>query len=464
MSLIESLVPKTKYGFRVAHQPFPVDTVLFTALVISIFDKVEAGRAPVEERRAFSYRKAPGLDATLFIPDRSYNKWIGYLQTFLFDNDKYSYVIRTDISDFYQQIYRHRLENILDSMTGETAVVRRIEQFIADWRAQQSFGLPIGTNAARLLAEAALSDTDQALASEGYEFTRYVDDFVVFVRKDQDPYAALAFLARHLSSNEGLALNNQKTRVMEWHEFMEFLGEPSAEDDATKEDSATERLFWAAYGQDGVEQEALEALMMRDLRKELEDLLAEPFWDMGRIRVVLHAMRLVRNADVANYIRANLSNLIPFAKDVCLLIEEFVTAEVPGFENMGDELVDLLLSPRMRDLDNARAWFMELGVRQVVQFSSAAVRRLAVLTGVLDTRQLHLLRWRDRDVNFFRQHKSRVSEIPAWSQPTFIFGARCLPKDEYTHWIKGTRSRLQFPLAREFSDWCLATYDTDIMR
>ena len=66
MSLVEALVPKSKFGFRTAHQPFLVDTVIYTALVLKIFDAVEYGRDAMENNRAFSYRKKPGLDASLF--------------------------------------------------------------------------------------------------------------------------------------------------------------------------------------------------------------------------------------------------------------------------------------------------------------------------------------------------------------------------------------------------------------
>ena len=69
MSLIESLIPKTKFGFRIAHQPYPVDTIIFTALIYKIYDAVEAGRDDIRSNRAFSYRKAPGLTPELFLPD-----------------------------------------------------------------------------------------------------------------------------------------------------------------------------------------------------------------------------------------------------------------------------------------------------------------------------------------------------------------------------------------------------------
>lgn len=459
MSLVEALVPKSKFGFRAAHQPYPIDTLVYTALVLSIFDAVEAGRDPKENMRAFSYRKSTGLDPNLFHQDRTYRHWLLHIQSNLF-SDEYSHAIRTDISDYYSRIYRHRLENILDSLSGEGRTVKRIEGFLSDWRSRQSFGLPVGSSASRLLAEAALNDTDMALISEGYEHTRYVDDMVIFVRKGQDPYAILGFLAKQLMENEGLSLNIQKTKIMDWDEFLNSTGAPDAGDDEAKEKFATEKLFWAAYGQEDIDADALNELMLRDLRKELEDLLDEPFWDMGQIRIVLHAMRLVKNEDVAEYIRSNLEKLVPFAKDVCLLIEEFIESGINGFEDLGSELTDLLLTPRMQPLDCARAWFLELGVRKHVQFSNADIRRLDSLSGTLDIRQLHLIRWRMEDLNYFRSRKARVHEIQPWAQPSFIFGASCLPKDEYAHWLRSIKSRIQLRLAKEFISWCESVQET----
>ncbi|TXN00544.1 RNA-directed DNA polymerase [Methylobacterium sp. WL64] len=460
MSLVESLVPKMKYGFRVAHQPYPVDTLIYTALVLFIYDDVERGRDAPEHNRAFSYRKIVGLDSNVFTPERNFRNWIGHLAIQAFREDC-NYVIKTDISDFYLRIYRHRLENILSHLSGNAKAVRIIEKLLSDWRGRQSFGLPVGSSASRLLAEAALNDTDMALISEGYDFTRYVDDMVIFLKKDQDPYAALAFLAKQLSSNEGLSLNNQKTKVLEWKEFIASVDQNTPEDDPSQEALATEKLFWAAYCNEDIDQDALEALMKKDLQKELEDLLSESFWDMGSIRIVIHAMRLVKNPEVAAYIRINLPDLVPFAKDVCLLIKDFIEAEIDGFGEISGEITDLLLSIRMRPLDCARAWFLDLGVQKLVRFDSVDIRRLDALTGTLDIRQLHLIRWRSNDLNYFRSRKTRVSEITIWSQPSFIFGASCLPKDEYEHWIRGIKSRLQFPLAKEFTDWCLRNHGKD---
>jgi hypothetical protein len=71
----------------------------------------------------------------------------------------------------------------------------------------------VGGGAARLLAELALVDTDQALRDGGITATRFVDDFRIFLRNSESPYDALGFLAEHLAINEGLSLNAAKTSV-----------------------------------------------------------------------------------------------------------------------------------------------------------------------------------------------------------------------------------------------------------
>jgi hypothetical protein len=455
LSLVESLVPKTRFGFRTAHQAFLPDLVYFTSAVLSLAEKIEAGRDSASSRRAFSYRLLPLGSPELFDTKRKYKDWLEYIQGVLWFSTEYTHVVITDISDFYSRIYRHRLENIVESITGDAKTTKVIEQSLADWRSRQSFGIPVGSNASRILAEAALNDTDLALSSEGYEFTRYVDDIMLFVKDGQDPYAALAFLANHLAINEGLALNNQKTKVLSWEEFRQKFDEKSGEDEDAAHDAALEMLFWAAYGEDTADPDALARLMLIDLQKELEAALDESVWDMGKIRILLKALRLTGDERAAEYVRANAEALIPFAKDLVLFIESFVKNGSRAFDGFSGDLVRIILSTRLRPLDCSRAWLLELGARGIIQFTPSQVRELDQLSGSLDVRQLHIIRWKQGDVNYFRSRKSRLDELNYWTQPTFIYGAMCLPRDEYRAWIGSIRSRLNFPLSQLFIKWCL---------
>jgi hypothetical protein len=65
MSVLESLVPKSRYNFRVAHQLYPIDNVLLTGAVYSISSELEACRLPIGDG-PFSYRCSPNDEFDLF--------------------------------------------------------------------------------------------------------------------------------------------------------------------------------------------------------------------------------------------------------------------------------------------------------------------------------------------------------------------------------------------------------------
>jgi len=156
----------------------------------------------VSSIEAFSYRFAPDEKGSLFRMDRTYKDWLKTQIALVNGNLKIRHVIATDISDFYARINFHRLENLLDETAPSHGAARYIKKHIKVIRAKQSFGLPVGGSAARVLAELSLIDTDRALQQDGRLATRFVDDFRIFLRADENPYDALAFLAEQLSINE----------------------------------------------------------------------------------------------------------------------------------------------------------------------------------------------------------------------------------------------------------------------
>jgi hypothetical protein len=70
-------------------------------------------------------------------------------------------------------------------------------------------------------------------------------------------------------------------------------------------------------------------------------------------------------------------------------------------------------------------------------------------------RQMILMRHQLADVNYFRRGKSRIDELNDWLKPVFLYGATCLPTDEYVVWLGNIRKRMSFPLAELFCDWTL---------
>ncbi|MBY3171705.1 RNA-directed DNA polymerase [Rhizobium laguerreae] len=455
LSSLDSLVPKSRHGFRVAHQLYPTDTIFLLAATFSIGPQIEAARGGAD-RPGSSYRFEPGNEFAMFAPNCRFGNWLldQYGHT-MFAEGQYTHVVEADIADFYQRIYHHRLENGLLDAAGDITETRLIRSFLRDIRARQSFGIPVGGNATRLLAELSLVDIDRALLGEGYQFTRYVDDFRIFIKPNQDPYNALAFLADNLWSSEGLSLSTAKTRVIPFEQYREQLELSSGEDASQAEESAAERLLYALYDAEEGEQPP-EDLVNLDLVAEIHTEIEKEFWDLGKIRVLLRCMKLTRDANAANFLRQNYSILMPFAKELVLLMEELASAEDISFQDMEVPIVDLILTPAIRHLHVTRAWLLELFVRGVISISAAQARRLDVLSDTLDQRALFRIRARLGEVHYFRQRKARIHEFTPWLQPAFIYSAACLPADEYRTWLGNIRLNLNFPLSPLFADWARA--------
>ena len=101
---------KSNGTYRIVHQLEPVDAVIYTAMAYEIAPSVEAARLPVAMKAACSYR--------LQIHEGSFfSAGGGYPD---FDTrttelaNQFKYILATDITDFYNQIYLHRLNNAIE--------------------------------------------------------------------------------------------------------------------------------------------------------------------------------------------------------------------------------------------------------------------------------------------------------------------------------------------------------------
>lgn len=107
----------------------------------------------------------------------------------------------------------HRLENTLLSIPEiNTDVVKLINEILLFWSNRDSYGLPVGSNASRILAEASLIDVDKYLMERNIIFSRFVDDFRLFAKDAKEAHTWLSILVERLNQ-EGLFLNTHKTTI-----------------------------------------------------------------------------------------------------------------------------------------------------------------------------------------------------------------------------------------------------------
>ncbi len=235
-------------GFRAATQIDPLWNLYLLALCLEIGVDLEAARVNATQGIAFSYRYTPN-PSTGALFDRTQG-WRAFQEKALEHATEATYVLATDISDFYPRIYHHRLDNALRLASSNREAVRRIVQLLFKLSDGVSYGLPIGGNAARLLAELLLNRVDRLLLTHSIKFCRFVDDYLIFASSREAAQRALVVLSDALLRNEGLTLSRAKSRLMSSAEFRRSspIAKPEQADSA--EESQARRFLRIRWSYD----------------------------------------------------------------------------------------------------------------------------------------------------------------------------------------------------------------------
>ena len=452
-SAIEVLAPKNRYSYRIVHQLIALDTVFLLAAVIEIGSKIEDQRIPADSIQSFSYRFSNEGDDSMFLKERTYKDWLYAQYNCVQKNKHIKAVIETDISDFYTRINFHRLENLLNNAAGKHGAVRYIRKSIKKVRMKQSFGLPIGGSASRLLAELALSDIDNALSKEGIFATRFVDDFRIFLNDDQDPSAVLGFLAHHLGTNEGLTLNEAKTKICPRIDFLNNVNELVTDISQMDEDISLESFASEIYFDDDPDPADIEQLGTLDLLGFLRSEMQETHYNVGRVRMIFRALKITKPIESVDFIKENFFQLCVFAKEVVLLMEALDEKYNQCFLDFSSVVISCITSQTVSNVQLIRTWLMEIFVRGLVPINTQQLKTIEIFSSDLDRRQLHIIRYRIGMDYYFRNNKSRAPHMSSFELPIFIHAASCLPKDEYEIFISTLGDEFSYATGALYLDW-----------
>ncbi|NBK98524.1 MAG: RNA-directed DNA polymerase [Erysipelotrichia bacterium] len=183
------LAPSGYTGFRWATQIDPIWNAYWLGLVLFLSDKIEDARLATDKDYVFSYRiQSNSLDKTLFDSDYGWHKF-HEVSLDLASREEYGFVLICDISNFYQSVYHHRVENALSKLGNPAKEVEKnIMNILQQFSNMKSYGLPIGGQASRILAELVLNRTDRLLHSKQIRFCRFVDDYHIFAKTEEEVY------------------------------------------------------------------------------------------------------------------------------------------------------------------------------------------------------------------------------------------------------------------------------------
>jgi hypothetical protein len=166
------LVPKKEFfDFRKCALVDPIDEIKYLSIVLMMAKQIEEKRINKSENKIFSYRLSPKA-GYLFDLDYNYTKF----KTYVSNKKKQrniKVVVKCDISNFYDRLNLHRLESNLRSIPKiPSEYIDILNELLLFWSNRDSYGLPVGSNASRILAEASLIEVDNYLISQRVNFCR----------------------------------------------------------------------------------------------------------------------------------------------------------------------------------------------------------------------------------------------------------------------------------------------------
>ena len=212
------LSPTGASGFRISTKIHSFWNIYLNGLAIAIAEKNEVYRSP----NAHSYRFIKN-GSSIFDRNKS---WKAYKEATIKDpalenND--SVVIQTDISNFYEHIYHHRIENFINDLFGSSSTVStQIDRILSQLSSGRSFGLPVGGQCSRVLAELLMTSIDKLLTLSKLKWHRYVDDFTLIADNQAEAYRAISILSNVLA-DYGLSLNKTKTIMLKAQHYKNFV-------------------------------------------------------------------------------------------------------------------------------------------------------------------------------------------------------------------------------------------------
>ena len=194
----------------------PLLNLRYLSIAIKIAEQIEDQRIVKWKNTVHSYRFDPISETgRLFDTDFGYRSFTQTLENRAKEFD--GYCISIDIRTFYPSLSYNIIAGILNLQGIESDIIRELIVILRLINGNTNKGLPIGGNASRLIAEAILNEVDLKFVTEGFDFVRFVDDFVFFTEKGDEIF--LLEKIYRILRKFGLNINYNKLQICPTQEF-----------------------------------------------------------------------------------------------------------------------------------------------------------------------------------------------------------------------------------------------------
>ena len=451
LPLSHVLVPKKEaFDFRKIAIISPEDLLLYQAIAIMIAEPFEIARRGFARQRIFSYRFKPdAAKGRLFNP--VYNLRSFQAKSALMSKQRSNkYIVKSDISNFYDRINIHRLESTLLTMDGlDKHLAQLINQVLLHWARRDSYGIPTGSNASRVLAEVALFNVDRALVEADVKFVRFVDDYRIFARTATEAHATLAMLI-DLLNREGLFINTRKSSIERLEKAKPDNILKSEKKVVAEKITVNEFRIFAGYG--GVipikyrvpTQKSKEKYMKVDIRKLIHEIRNDDFARPEQLRDLLYGIVIQGQNDevsTASDLVEMFPQFYPLFIDMLIKNAEHLPKEIKDEVSsrlskrlLGEEFLPEYLRASLIHLLGSKEFFDRDSVMNYIRRLKWNVGTYLGRTSFDAAQNLQ-----DRlDALEIRDYFDRSND---WERRRIILlMKKVLPKQEYNAWRRGIRT------------------------
>lgn len=346
---VSAFAPKSRLNVRNVTLLHPYDLLFYTALVLELRDGVTSARLAASEERVFSYRAEGAGDGVLYLSNPGYPEFKKRTQDRLKTKPD-CFVGITDIADFYPRVYQHRLVNALQAACGPGKYdqIRVLEKMLFRLSDGASYGIPVGPAASRLLGEAVLIDVDSTLLSNGIDFTRFTDDYVIFSHDPEGAEYGIRVLGETLFLNHGLTLQTAKTRVLPGLEYVERYLQAHDEKEAQRRQLVEiVGKYDQHYSYDELPLEKQAEIDAMNLSEMLKEALAQGHnADFREVSFILGRLSALQRPELVPIVIENLERLSPVAHSIAAFFR--------GFKNLDAGLREEVAGALLRGIGDRR--------------------------------------------------------------------------------------------------------------